>query len=378
VSEDVVEQTIEARRRVGDVAIFDPSGTLSGWRELVGWNPLDHVTTWDDAKQIAHAMVTAGSRRIGIDTPEFWHEAAKKLLATHLLAATAQSRKLTDVFRWISTQEEFEVRSLLQSIGNETALLAAEASWQREDRARSSIYTTVETVLDAWERDRILRAADTDPRFKLQKFLDGDSNTLYLCSPVTAQNEYSPVIATFTRVLLSEIYSRNSGFAFNHLGLHGPLAALESSPSRVTPLLLVLDDAGNVTKLPDLGDIASTAAKSAIQLLTIFQNISQMEGLYGESESRTILDNHSALLILPGSSDMRTLKFTARLLANPESQLEQSQCLNVGSIRQLATGSAICIYENLPPLRLELRSSLSDNDLLSLQAGRDEGSNSDQ
>src|ERR1035438_3949151 len=42
---DVIEQTIETRRRVGEVMIFDPSEVMAGWPERVGWNPLELIHT---------------------------------------------------------------------------------------------------------------------------------------------------------------------------------------------------------------------------------------------------------------------------------------------------------------------------------------------
>jgi type IV secretory pathway TraG/TraD family ATPase VirD4 len=46
-------------------------------------------------------------------------------------------------------------------------------------------------------------------------------------------------------------------------------------------LLLLLDEAANIAPIPDLATLASTAGGEGIQLLTIFQDLSQLRHRYG-------------------------------------------------------------------------------------------------
>ena len=55
---------------------------------------------------------------------------------------------MADVVRWVDTREESEVLDLLVAAGVPDALDAARAAFGKEERQRSSIYTTVETLLE--------------------------------------------------------------------------------------------------------------------------------------------------------------------------------------------------------------------------------------
>ena len=54
---------------------------------------------------------------------------------------------MADVVRWVDTQEVGEVAGILERAGPPEALDAARATWCRDERTRSSVYTTAETVL---------------------------------------------------------------------------------------------------------------------------------------------------------------------------------------------------------------------------------------
>jgi len=54
---------------------------------------------------------------------------------------------MADVVRWVDTQEVGEVAAILERAALSDVLHAAEATWCRDDRTRSSVYTTAETML---------------------------------------------------------------------------------------------------------------------------------------------------------------------------------------------------------------------------------------
>ena len=56
-------------------------------------------------------------------------------------------------------------------------------------------------------------------------------------------------------------------------------------------LLLVIDEAANIAPLKDLDTLASTCAGIGVQLVTVFQDMAQIEARYG-TKSRTVVNNH--------------------------------------------------------------------------------------
>lgn len=363
VKTDLLRDTINRRRQLGDVLVFDPT-EATGMEDATSWSPLVDCTSWHGAQRTAAAMCAAaqpgGSTLADAD---FWYSAAAKLLAPVLLAAaTVQDGSMADVVRWVDTQEVDEVRDALEQFGDEHALTAARATWARDDRQRSSIYTTAETVLAAYADPRVLAAA-YDPQPLAQRLLDGTNPTLYLCAPVHEQARLRPLLATLVEQTIAAVYER----------------ATRTGRPLDPPLLLVLDEAANVAPLPSLDTLAATAAGQGIQLVSVFQDVAQIRERWG-IRAATIVNNHRAKLIGSGIADPDTLDLAARILGDHEirqhsttagqegraSTTESSTYRSLApphALRQAEHGTAVLVYGNLPPARVRLRPWFADRDL---------------
>lgn len=353
VTGEAVEQTIDARTRKGNVFVVDPHDFLPDWPIKTGWNPLDEIDSWNDAQKMASRLFEV--KTSGLNDPDFWRQAATRLLAPHLYAAAANNYTMADVMRWILTQEEFEVRSLLQAASSEPAIQAAEACWQREDRARSSVYTTLEVQMSAWDDERVQRWSASETRLKLAQFLNGDPNTLYLCIPAVAGNELAPLSVALIKDLLSRVAIANRGFASHLLGSKGIIAALEYSPASVMPLLLVLDDAADTAPMANLKSFANTAPKNAVQLVTIFNDLSEMQTVFGETASRTVVNSHPACIIMPGMRDIATLNYVTGVFGGDSLYGSEGKEVTDLTARRLPNGKALFLCQNYPPMMLSVR-----------------------
>ena len=65
-----------------------------------------------------------------------------------LLSRRRRRRGMDDVLRWVATEEEAEVLDLLDRAGVSEAVDAARSTFAKEERQRSSITTTLETLLE--------------------------------------------------------------------------------------------------------------------------------------------------------------------------------------------------------------------------------------
>lgn len=365
VKTDLLRDTIDCRRALGDVLVFDPTETTG--LPADGWTPLTGATTWQGAQRTAASLCAAarpgGS---GLADADFWYAAAAKLLAPVLLAAaTVEEGSMADVVRWIDTQEVDEVRDALQQTGVQDALLAAQATWGRDERQRSSIYTTTETVLAAYADPGVLAAA-YQPDLTPDRLLDGSSTTAYLCAPAHEQQRLRPLFATLIEQVLAAAYER----------------VARSGRPLDPPLLLVLDEAANVAAVPSLDTLAATAAGQGIQLVSVFQDLAQIRERYG-TRALTIVNNHRAKLIGSGIADPETLDYAARVLGDEEIRQLSSTAGQEGRasttesttyrslapahvLRQAPPGSAVLIYGSLPPARLQLRPWFADRKLTRL------------
>jgi len=359
VRRDVVDHTYRWRQKQGNVYIFDPSGSLmdTQYQEFRhSWDFLDQCRSWDDCIRMGWALTESG-RLTGINDQQFWYSLAGQLLAPHLFAATMTGRGISDIVHWVKTQEEFEVRSILQSIGHDSALASAEDAWNREDKARSSVYTTLRSVLRAFDYDD--SGVGSPPFLDIDDFLASKADTLYLCAPPDEQEEYRPLFTGLVRTLFRSVYAQNTS-AMDKRQENSP----NTAATAVCPLLVLLDEAGNIAPLENLDTLATTAAGTKIQLVSIFHDLSQMESVYDPQTARSIVNNHSALLVLPGMRDIETLSYVQGLLHGERVANSKDAIWNSPRpLRGLQSGEALLIYGNKRPIVLSLRSKFTDSEL---------------
>ena len=283
---------------------------------------------------------------------EFWYATAAKLLAPLLLAAALDRRSMADVVRWVDTQEVGEVACILEGAASPEALHAARATWCRDERTRSSVYTTAETVLAPFAHAPTgpPSAAPFEPSHLL-----GGAHTLYLCAPAHDQRRLRGYFTALTQQVLAYAFA----------------SATRSGRQLDPPLLVVLDEAAHIAPLPELDGLAATCASHGIQIVTMWQDLAQVRGRYGP-RAATVLNNHRAKLFLPGIADPDTLEYASRLIGDEEvshpsvtrdpagrrsttSTTGPRRLLPPEELRCLPRGRAVLVYGTLPPARLELR-----------------------
>ncbi len=361
VKTDLVRDTMEWRRTIGDVLVYDPAGATG--LPAAGWSPLAASSTWAGARRVAAGLCSvARSRSSGMEDSTFWYAMAEKLLAPMLLAASTAGASMADVVRWIDAEEVVEVELALQLAGVPEAIRAAAASFGREERQKGSIYATAESVIEAFA-DPSVSASACSHDITAGRLLDGGRHSLYLCAPAHEQERLQPVFVTVVRQMLEEAFAKSAA------------AGRPLDP----PLLVVLDEAANVAPVTDLDKLASTAAGHGIQLVTVFQDMAQIEARYGH-RAGTVVNNHRAKVVLSGISDPATLEHVSRLAGDEELWMPSTTVDAEGrrsrtdspitrplapaaSLRRIAPGQGVLIYGHLPPVRLNLRPWFEDREL---------------
>ncbi len=376
VKTDLFDETADHRRALGTVACFDPSGTTG--LATATWSPVSTAGTWPGARRSASALVEVAKASVGtMSDGDFWYATAAKTLAPLLFAAATSGRSLDDVVRWVATGEETDVLELLSRAGVEEAMDAAISAFGKEDRQRSSIATTVETVLEPFAgaaggspggfvlasegSTAAGRPAPIDPAR-----LVAAPNTLYLCAPAHDQRRLTPVFSAAARAVLDHVYDRVAR-------THRPLDP---------PLLVVLDEAANIAPLPDLDALASTAAGHGIQLVTVWHDLAQIAARYG-AKATTVVNNHRAKLFLSGISDPQTLDYASHLIGSEEVVLPATTSGGTAGtstthtpttrplaapdhLRRIAPGEGVLVYGSLAPAPIRLRTWFDDRCLSAL------------
>ena len=375
IKTDLLLCTLSRRRALGPVFVFDPF-ELSGCAAQT-WSPLRGAATWDGALEVAWRLAAAGELdQRGVEGGDFWAIAAEQRLAPLLYAAARTGAGMDAVVRWAYGQGSREldaaISQLTGSARDEAELEGAHAAYDavrafeaHADRTRSSIEATAQGLLRAYRFARVLRSARSC-QITPDALLD-ERATLYLIGDAKASKLLRPIFLA----LLSEIVDR----AYERATLAGGRLEL--------PVLLCLDEAGNVAPLPNLAEIASTAPSHNIQLVSIFHDLAQARSRYGR-QAETVVNSHRARMLLPGVADLETLRYFSGLAGEEEAR-DTTRTVGSGggtrtigvrrrplvapeALRQLPAGRALLLYGRLPPAEVRLRMWFEDRRLRRLAA----------
>ncbi len=370
IKTDLLSSTVSRRRALGPVFVFDPF-ELSG-AEAQTWSPLRGAATWDGALEVAWRLAAAGELdQRGVEGGDFWAIAAEQRLAPLLYTAARAGVGMDTVVRWTYGQGSREldgaISQLTGSARDEAELEGAHSAYDalrafeaQADRTRSSIEATAQGLLRAYRFARVLRSARSS-EITPDALLD-ERATLYLIGDAKASKLLRPIFLA----LLSEIVDR----AYERATLAGGRLEL--------PMLLCLDEAGNVAPLPNLAEIASTAPSHNIQLVSIFHDLAQARSRYGR-QTETVVNSHRARMLLPGVADLDTLRYFSGLAGEEEAR-ETTRTVGSGggsrtigvrrrplvapeALRQLPAGRALLLYGRLPPAEVRLRMWFEDRRL---------------
>jgi type IV secretion system protein VirD4 len=365
VKSDLLGATLTERQGLGEVRVFDP--TASTGQPCAGWSPLRAAHTLTGAQKAARALTDAGPRR-GAESLDFFLSLAEQLLWPLLWVAAISDRTMRDVVRWVLTQDHpgpadpGEVGPLLDAqlyhpdptrqIDATYVYEAIQALWVLDERTRSNVYATVQTLVAPWS-DPVVAESASCQQIDLDWLLAG-TNTLYLCAPQHEQARLAPVFGGLIGDLIQQAFER---------------AGRDNQP--LPPTLVVMDEAAN-TPTRWLPGVASTCAGIGLLLVTIWQSKAQIDAAYGRLAD-SVITNHGTKIIFSGVSDPATLDYAARLLGD-EDVLRRSTSLDLAAgrrsvsdslystrlvpahvLRQVRPGEALLIHGTLPPAHLHAR-----------------------
>lgn len=263
---------IAARKRFGRVVIIgEPK--LATHR----WDPICEATDDRQAAALAHAVVLAQpSFNMTSGDTQFWYQLAEPIVAAVLRASQVTGTPMLD---WID--EPGELYRSLNANGASRLADAVLAACALEDRQRDSVFLTARGLLTP-----LAHLPGELATIRVSELLDGETCSTFLVASAAEQE--------FLSVLFALLLSR--------------IVALALERRRQYPLLLCLDELANLAPIPNLDRLAAIGVGQGVRLISIVQDLSQLESRYGRS-ANSIINNHASKLFMSPTSDPTTRNY---------------------------------------------------------------------
>jgi len=376
---DNLTTTLRARQRIGPVAVFDPQHLAEGLPAGLRWSPVrgceDPLTAMIRATGLASGTgLSAG----GVEGGGFWEGKTRTALQALLHAAALDNRPPAELFRWtLDPTAAAEAVAILTNSSQAAAGWAEslEAMIDADPRTRDSIWQGVSLALAALADPRVLDAVTprSGEHFNPEAFLT-ESGTLYLLATGAGAGASSALVAALVEDLI-ETARR--------------MAARSAGARLDPPVLLALDEIGNLAPLPSLPTLMAEGGGTGITTMPVLQSLAQARDKWGENAANAIWDAAIVKIILGGASNSRDLQDLSTLIGERDEYTDSTTIGDHGTrsnqrsirrvpilppdrLRTLPFGTGITMLRSAPPIVTNLRSWVTRDEAKTLRADRTE------
>jgi hypothetical protein len=227
-----------------------------------------------------------------------------------------------------------------------------------DPRTRDSIWMAVAQALSCLADPAVLDAVSPEPgeEFDPRDFLT-QNGTLYLLATGAGAGASWPLVAAFMKDFTE---------VARHLAAASPGARLDP------PVLMALDDIGNLAPLPSLPVLMAEGGGTGITTMPVLQSLAQARNKWGDHAATTIWDASIVKVILGGASASKDLQELSVLIGERD---ERSDTVSIGDygarslqrstrrvavmpperIRTLPFGTGLVLLRSAPPIVTSLR-----------------------
>ena len=359
---DNLTVTLTARERQGPVAVFDPQCLAPGLPAGLRWSPVrgceDPLTAMIRAAGLA-AGTGLGSG--GVEGGGFWEGKTSAAIQALLHAAALDGRDARTLYQWaLNPTAAADAVHILQSSPGAAEGWAdsLESMIDSDPRTRDSIWQGVGLAFNALADPRVLEAVmprageDFDP----EAFLS-EHGTLYLLATGAGAGASAALVAAFIEDVTETARRRAA---------RSPAARLDP------PLLLALDEIGNLGPLPSLPTLMADGGGTGITALTVLQSLAQARQNWGENRAAAIWDAAIVKIILGGASHSRDLQDLSTLIGERDEatdsttidagggrshqrSIRRMQILPPDALRTMPFGLGTILLRAAPPIIADLR-----------------------
>ncbi|GAA4796804.1 type IV secretory system conjugative DNA transfer family protein [Rothia endophytica] len=359
---DNLTATLRAREKHGPVAVFDPQHLAEGVPAGMRWSPVrgcaDPLTAMIRATGLASATgLSAG----GVESGGFWEGKTRTALQALLHAAALDGRSPTELFRWtLDPSAAAEAVAILTNSPDAATGWAdsLESMIDADPRTRDSIWQGVSLALGALADPRVLDAVSPGPgeEFDPEAFIR-DRGTLFLLATGAGAGASAALVAALVEDLVETA---------RRIAARSPGARLDP------PLLLALDEIGNLAPLPSLPTLMAEGGGTGITCLPVLQSLAQARDKWSENQAGAIWDASIVKILLGGASNSKDLQDLSTLIGERDEYTDSITLGDHGTrqnqrsvrrvaifppdrLRTLPFGTAVTLLRAAPPIVTDLR-----------------------
>ncbi len=376
---DNLTATFTARRKAGGrVAVFDPQHLAAGVPDGLRWSPIRGCATAQTAMIRARGLAAGTGITRGVDGGDFWAAQTEAVLRALLHAAALDDRPPAQLYRW--SLDPAAAGEAVTILGRSSAAApgwsdALDQAASADPRTRDSIWLGVRQALSSLADPRVLDAVTPtgSESFDPAAFLR-DRGTLYVLGTATGAGAAAPLVAA----LIEDVVETARR-----------LAAASTGARLDPPLLLALDEIGNLAPLPSLPALMSEGGGTGITTLTVLQSLAQARSAWGEQAAAAMWDAAITKIILGGGSNARDLTDLATLIGDRDEHtttltrghrgerttsqnIRRVPIMDTARLRTLPFGTAVLLLRSAPPIVLDLHPWTRRPDARDLADGRTE------
>lgn len=379
VRPDLVYDTKVGREMIGTAWTLDLQGIV---REKVQpglpdggsdwyWPILSDVTSYSRSEELVDVL-SAAVMSADARTDAYFNSASRALLAGLQLAAALEGLEYTQVYAWTADpglsgdhESPFEV---LTRHGYGLVATDIQAKMDLTSKQRDGVYAGAQEWISFMKSPEIARWVVSDGPGERRRRFDAaafvrSTDTLYLLSKGQGGSGGRAIVGALTQSVM------RAG---------EEVAALQGGRLQV-PLVLELDEAANVCRIPGLPDKFTFYGGLGIIISTYFQNPAQPEECWGVNGWRQILSSCNALLIGRGIRDEKFLPAIVEMIgarhfmqksrsrgrggATTSDSPHSEQIVPVSELVSLDTGRCILHVSGAKPIVVAMQHWSTDPDL---------------
>ncbi len=376
---DNLTATLRAREQVGPVMVFDPQHLAEGVVAGLRWSPIrgceDPLTAMIRATGLAAAT---GLGDGGVDGGGFWEGKTRVALQALLHAAALDGRSPAELFRWtLDPSAAADAVAILHASTRAATGWAdsLEAMIEADPRTRDSIWQGVSLALAALADPRVLDAVSPteDETFDPEVFIR-NKGTLYLLATGAGAGNSAALVAALVEDLVETC---------RRIAARSPGARLDP------PVLLALDEIGDLAPLPSLPTLMAEGGGTGITTMPVLQSLAQARDKWSDDQASAIWDASIVKIVLGGASNSRDLQDLSTLIGERDEFTDSVSFGDYGSrtsqrsvrrvpilppdrIRTIPFGTGVVLLRSAPPIITDLHPWPKRPDAKALQRERNE------